>query len=265
MSDKFEQRIIKAIDDGTNLSAADLATLIDQTQAAIVAAEEAARVASERAFDPALSNDPLVARDEMETAHLRVGRLKTLLPRLQRRLARAHEREDGKRWQQDYNRLKPKRDALAVELRDFYPTFAAKLAGLLDRIAANDVELSQLNSSRPNGASGAYLYGAELTARELGGFSRVQPSLSKQLQLPDWQQSDRLIYPPPRPSPAAAYAATLAPAYGDHRGANWWIDVELKQAAQRQESERVGQFYQDQEKRREDRANAEAEARAVPK
>jgi hypothetical protein len=109
------------------------------------------------------------------------------------------------------------------------------------------------------------LYGAELTARELGGFNREQPSLTKQLQLPDWDNSAKLLYPPPQPSIAAAYAETMAPANGDHRGANWWKDFELKQAAQRQESERVGQFYEDQEKRREDRENAEAAARAVGK
>jgi hypothetical protein len=39
----------------------------------------------------------------------------------------------------------------------------------------------------------------------------------------------------------------------------------LKQAAQREESERVADFYQAQEQQREDRANAESEARAAGK
>jgi hypothetical protein len=80
-NDNLEQRLLKAIDDD-KLSVDDLAQLINQTERGIVAAEEAARAASEAAFDPARSADPVAARDEMETAHLRVGRLKTLLPRL---------------------------------------------------------------------------------------------------------------------------------------------------------------------------------------
>jgi hypothetical protein len=263
--DQFEQRLIKAIDEGSNLSAADLAPLVDETESAIITAEADAKLAAEVAYDPTRSPDPIAARSEMENAHLRVGRLRTLLPRLRSRLQGAIDRDARARWQKDYGRAKPEKDALAEEFREFYPKFAGKLVDLLERIAACDAELSRLNQSRPAGANGAHLYGVELTARELGGFNRDTPSIIKQLQLPDWSNSAKLLYPPPRPSPAAAYAATLAPAYDDHRGADWWKTVGARHEARRTESQRVAKFYEAQEQQREDRANAEAEARAVPK
>jgi hypothetical protein len=157
--------------------------------------------------------------------------------------------------------LKPLRDTLAEELRDLYPSFATKLADLLDRIAANDDALGRLNQSRPNGPSGAHLLGAELVARELGGFSRDTPSITKHLQLPDWSDGERLLYPPPKPSPAAAYAEAMAPAYSGHRGADWWKDVEARQATERAESERAANFYEQRNKQKEDRENAEVAAR----
>jgi hypothetical protein len=262
MTDRFEEHLIKSIDDDSQLTAADLAALVNETERAIITAEADAKLAAEIAYDPARSTDPAVARTAMEDAHLRAGRLRTLLPRLRQRLQSAHDREARTRWQKDHDRLKLERDALASELAAFYPSFAAKLADLFDRIVALDSELSHLNQWGPAGARG-HLLGVELTARSLGGFDREQPSLTKQLVLPSWSDSARLLYPPPRPSAAASYAESMAPAYGDHRGANWWRDVEARQAAQRQESERVGRFYADREARREACEDAEAKARAA--
>jgi hypothetical protein len=84
VSAALEKRITTAL--AADTTSSDLATLIQETEAGIVAADAAAE--RERAFDPALSPDPGEARAAMENATFAANRLRMLLPRLQKKTLR---------------------------------------------------------------------------------------------------------------------------------------------------------------------------------
>ncbi len=79
------------------------------------------------------------------------------------------------------------------------------------------------------------LLSAELHARGLDGFTCEKASLLDSVHLLD-SESGREIWPPPQPSMAAAFAATMMPAYDRRRfSADWAKDNERRAAAQREE------------------------------
>jgi hypothetical protein len=69
---------------------------------------------------------------------------------------------------------------LAAEFREVYPEFEAKVVGLLNRMAANDAEISNLHIARSAGVK-LHLLEAELVARGLEQFTRDMPSITKEL------------------------------------------------------------------------------------
>jgi hypothetical protein len=104
-----------------------------------------------------------------------------------------------------------------------------------------------------------HLLSAELLARGLDSFSRDTPSLLTAVHLVDWD-SGREIWPPPRPSMAAAFAAAV-PVYDRRCTADWASDNERRAAAQQAERERMADFYRRLDQEQEDRENAEARER----
>ena len=243
MSAALEQRIIAALD--AEIGSNDLAALIEETEAAIIAADETAAVERERALDPALSTDPAEARAAMEDATFTANRLRTLLPRLQRRHQEVVTAERLQQWRADYEIHKVKRDTLAEEFREAYPRAVSQLVDLLARMAANDAELSQLHLRRAAGVS-LHLRSAELEARNLESFSRDAPSITTELRLPDWDHPPKMAWPPPQTSLAVLAAQGIAAL--PHPGAHWWEGREQRAAAQRAEQERVAQYYADLER-----------------
>jgi hypothetical protein len=183
-----------------------------------------------------LSPDARAAREAMQAAEFSRDRLRTVLPRLQARHLETVAAEYLTLWRADYEVLKVKRDALAAELGEVYPKVVNQLVDLLTRIRANDAELSRLHQARPSGA-GLHLAGAELVARGLEGFSRDEPSITKELQLPDWTYSAKMSWPPPQ-TPLAALVAP--PASGDSRrhSGDWWKVKEEEARVQRERQER---------------------------
>lgn len=161
-------------------------------------------------------------------------------------------------WRADYEAVKPKRDALAEELK-IYPAAVAKLVDLLGRVAANDAEIGELHRRRPAGIS-LHLDEAELVARGIERFSRNTPTILRDLQLPDWENSPKLAYPPRQPGVGAAYAASMAPAvqYDRRFSGDWWKDGDARAAEQAAESKRVADFYADQKRQHDEREDAEA-------
>ena len=146
----LERRIGTALTDGDSKSSV-IAALIDETEAAIIDAEEDVKQEQERAFDPLASPNPKAARESMEAAEFVQTWLRTALLRLQRRLRETQERESRAQWYAEYEELKSKRDGLAAEFREVYPEFEAKVVGLLSRMAANDAEISSLHFRRQSG------------------------------------------------------------------------------------------------------------------
>jgi hypothetical protein len=75
----------------------------------------------------------------------------------------------------------------------------------MGRLEAFEDELSRLHLRRPGGIS-LHLRSAEMVVRGLESFTRDQPPLSKNLRLPEFEQSDRLLFPKPRPRDMSAFA-----------------------------------------------------------
>ena len=138
-----------------------------------------------------------------------------------------HDREQAKAWLAEYDVMKRKRDALAEELLEVYPDAAINIVDLFVRIAAEEKELSALHQARPPGVM-EHLVSAELHARGLDRFTRETPSLLTSVSLFDFD-SGRQVWPPPRPSMAAAFAASMVPAYDP---ADWANNYERRAAAQ---------------------------------
>src|SRR5262249_54411289 len=115
----LEQRIGAALTDDNSESSL-IATLIDETETAIVAADENTKLEQERVFDPLVSPDPKAAHEAIQAAEFMQTWLRSALLRLQRRLRETHEREHRAKWYAEYEALKAKRDALAAEFRDVY-------------------------------------------------------------------------------------------------------------------------------------------------
>ena len=92
-SPTLETRISAALtNDGITSTAVD--ALIEETIVAIAEGEASAAEEKRHAFDPALSPDPKAARERLEDALFLVGRLKTLLPRLETFAGEQRKRED---------------------------------------------------------------------------------------------------------------------------------------------------------------------------
>ena len=179
----------------------EVVELIGQAEAAASAAGEVAQLARTQALDPALSAERVaIARHEMEDAAFRRDRMQVAVTKLGERLRelRAQE-EDQRRWQA-YEKAKAERDKLVAELKDVYPTFAARLADLACRINANDRAIEKINTrARPSGSQ--WLREAELIARDLKGFNDGTanvPRIARDLRLPafDYNRQAHNIWPP---------------------------------------------------------------------
>ena len=229
----LEQRIRTALtEDDSNSSV--IAALIAETETAIVAADEDAKLEEKRVFDPLASPDPKAAREAMQAAEFMQTWLRTALLRLQRRLRETRERERRAKWYADYEALKSRRDALAVEFCEVYTEFEAKVVDLLTRMAANDAEISNLHIARSSGVK-LHLLQAELVARGLECFSRDVPSIAKELKLPAFEPGQPLAWPS-RPQFRRAPAAPMP--YDPRFSNRWW---EAGEARRRHEEERQAQ------------------------
>jgi hypothetical protein len=250
----LEERVVAALT--ADLSSAELTALVFETEAAIDAAVENANLERKKALDPVASPDPKKARASMEDAQFFVGRLKTLLPKLERKYFAKWEAEKATRWCADCEVVESEGAKLAEELKR-YPTLAAQLADLMCRLAAFEHKLSNLHSRRPSSVK-TQISSPELVARNLKSFDREHPPLSKTLQLPEFERSDRPLFPPPQ----RRDMSMLAPVPYDPRYSADWAEANEDRATEAQaEQERVAAFYDNQARERERREKADEAAR----
>jgi hypothetical protein len=213
----LEQRIGTVLTDDNSKSPV-IAALIGETETAIVAADEDAKLEQERVFDPLASPDPKAAREAMQAAEFMQTRLRSALLRLQRRLRETQERERRAKWYAEYEALKSKRDALAAEFREVYTEFEARVVDLLIRMMTNNAEISNLHLARSSEVK-LHLLEAELVARGLESFTRDVPSIAKELKLPAFTPGQPLAWPASR----RFQGAVFGPAPYDPRFSNrWW-------------------------------------------
>lgn len=116
-----------------SITSAEINLLIDETAAAITEGEAVAAEEKQRAFDPALSPDPKSARERMEDALFKVGRLKTLLPRLEQRANEVRAQEERKFYEAKRDELQAEADAIEDELIETYCDCAERMMDMFDR------------------------------------------------------------------------------------------------------------------------------------
>lgn len=213
----LEERIAAALAKETSADA--LAKLINETHGAIAQAEADAAVAREAAFDPALTQNPQKARQAMEDAAFLVGRLHTLLPRLQRRYADVVAAEQHAAWLAEFTAAKATCDSLAAEFAEVYPRVIGQLVDLFGHITVADKKAEAINSAGSEfDGELRRLQPIELIARGLEDFSQSQPPIIKNISLPEWSQSCRTAWPPPQ----VPLGVAMAQAMGlSHPGADW--------------------------------------------
>jgi hypothetical protein len=240
----FEERLINALT--SDISADDLYTLVEETKLAITTANNEATIAKATALDPLQSPDASEARRSMEDAKFKTDRLRNLLLRLQTRLIEAGNHEDYLRWRKRFDPLKPKVDVAAEKLKAVYQKFAAELVPLLAEIEKIDVEVSQVSLAKPYHAKaatndGCFLRSVELTARGLDGFGTYGHKIME-IQLPDWEQQNKLMWPPDRHVDYSQVVPTFR-----HPGGDWWRVKEEEEARKRAEATRHEAEHQQQE------------------
>ena len=148
--------------------------------------------------------------------------------------------EYADQWSADYERVATKRDLLADEYAELYPKFVAQLVDVFSRVEALDQECSRIDGVAPSGEH-RRLRGVELTARGLENFSTHNPSITQKLQLPDWANSDRTAWPPPRPSMAAEFAMSMMPPYDPRYSADWAAAQKADNVKRQQNEARWGE------------------------
>jgi hypothetical protein len=229
----LEQRIAAALGN-PNLGSAELAELIIEVEGAAASAAELAAREHDTALDLTASSDIAAAEQAVAHARLSRDRLLTVLPKLRERLSTALNTERRDRWLEDFKRVEVQRDQ-AADMFAEYPELAARLVEIFRTAAAVDREISHINGSAPNNEH-RRLKQVELEARGLDGFTRDHPSLAKTLQLPDWEHSAKMAWPPRGPSLAVQVAAGMA--FRDHPGGDWFQESKQRTAALREEHAR---------------------------
>jgi hypothetical protein len=121
---ELEQRI-SAVLTADGVPSSVIADLLDELEGAIVDAEGVSRLEHERSLDPSVMPDPTEARRAAEDAVFVVGRLRTLLPRLESVYHAAYDAELKANWKARYDKLQIKRDALADEFEQALPLSAS--------------------------------------------------------------------------------------------------------------------------------------------
>ena len=204
MSDNLERRLASALSDDS-ITSSMLTSLIGEAGIAIADADVTAEKERTKALDPALSPDLRKARAAMEDATFAANRLRTLQPRLQKRLQHVRYVEAHDRWLESYTAVKAKRDASAEELKALYPEVVAKLTDLLTRLRAIDAEVHRVNTSKPVMAGEPWdgnmpLELTECEARGVTGFNSPDYSLDRGVRLPDFDKPGQNHWPPHQPA-----------------------------------------------------------------
>ena len=229
----IEQKVIAALAN-EHIGVAELEDLITHVEDGIKEAERNVTKQREAAFDPAISPDLSAARQQLEDATFLLGRLRTQLPRLERRLAQVIDNEQRARWLQDYNEVIARRDA-AAQAFEQYPFLVVELLKILYAVKDVDAECARVNAAAPPGEV-RRLLGVELAVRGLTAFSRLYPSIADRVVLPDLENADKTLWPPP-PSPVI-----VPPQPADVRFTADWAkqrDTQLQAAREKAERDRA--------------------------
>jgi hypothetical protein len=260
LQETLEQRIVSMLANTDAGNSDDIFGLMAEVEAAITLADH--DIAALRAKSVDITSDPDVAHQgivDAEAAKLARDRLHGAVPKLRDKLTAALRSEERERWLSDFSSVRQQRDDAVSLFRD-YPQHAKMIAQMFALAEQADKEVSRINGSAPDGEH-RRLRSVELEARDLDGFTINNPSLASTVELRDWENAGRKLWPC-TPSLAAQYAA-LSVAVPYHPGA-LWSDPEV-QAQRRAEKEKqnreIGEHYQRMTAEQEDRINREERER----
>jgi hypothetical protein len=183
------------------------------------------------------------------------------------RLQQVHLHERYTRWVAEFERVKPRHDAAAARLMAIYLEVQGKLVDALNEAREVDAEVKRLSSAKPHDASeadgdGRHLHTVEMVARGITEIGLHGHSIMKDLRLPSFSDPAKLAWPPPAPSLAAQFAASMI--QPPHLGANWHQEAERARAA-RDEHELAIARSSEMARQRAERDAADAEERARAK
>jgi len=193
MTAPLDKRIAAALTND-EVTSAHLQALIEEVEAALPTATTAATAARARALDPTVTN-AAVARSVAEEAAFTVQRLTAARPQLAARDAEVRAQEERDAWLPRCEAVQDEVAAAAAEFAETYRDCVARLVAAFQRAAAIDQRVQQINSSAPRGEH-RRLLGVELSARGLANFTIAVPSLAKMAQLPQFENSGRMAWPP---------------------------------------------------------------------
>jgi hypothetical protein len=217
MSTTLDKRIAAAL--ASDATSAEIAVLIPEVDAAVVAAIDGVERERIKSYDPVIV-DPHKARQSLADAEFVRDRLQAALAALQGRLQEQRAREFSAQWHGDYAQVEAESHALAAELHEVYRAAQSELVDVLTRKQACDAKVGRINGSAPPGVA-LRLREVELVARNLDGFTRDQPSITNELRFPDWDEPTKLGWPPPQTPLGVLVVQGMAAAVG-HPGDNWW-------------------------------------------
>jgi hypothetical protein len=238
----LERRIASIPTDGTgNASAAEIAEIVREAESAAQIADQAVEAERAKAMDVVRSPNVEAAHRAVSEAVLARERLRASLAKVRAKLSEAQAAEAQERWLVEFNRVKQKRDEAAAIFRG-YRELSQEIVRIFALAAEIDREIDHVNTNAPNGMH-QRLRHVENEARNVE-FSRDRPSLAATVELRDWDNSGRMLWPQRHfGSLAAAFAQSMiTPAVGAR-----WSEPEA-QAERRREIEQlqalVAGFYQ---------------------
>jgi hypothetical protein len=201
-SSNIEGRAVKALTDDA-ITSDDIAALIEEMTVEVDAAKKMAALTKAQAFDPIHPPDPHAARQAWEDTEFLVGRLQTLLPRLQSRLQSVHSQELVAAYVTKRDELQPESDALAKELEDTYRSCAETLIAVFTQARDFEARARQALPPLPAGVT------------PLRSFDPALTRLLEKTQLFDFD--GKQVWPPPTSLDATFVASMTIP----HPGGNW--------------------------------------------
>jgi hypothetical protein len=254
----LQQRLGRVLANGANTSSDEIRDLIAEADNAAQAAHDKGQYHHDRCLS--MDCDDLVAEKNAEkAAGLERSRLEMCKPRLVEKLAAVVRSENYSRHMSDRNRVAGRRDSAAKAYRELRDIFADVLE-IFQLAAEADAEVARINAAN----LGEPLLTVECYARNIRELSRSQPSITTNTQLPDWSDSQRMLWPPRPMSLGVLVAESMAASYG-HNPAHtdqWASTRGERDEAIKAEQQRTAEYYSRQERERQEREAREDQERA---
>lgn len=135
---------------GNGLTSNDVGALIDRASKHIAECDALAAEKAATAGDASLpTRDALVAKQEGEALTFVAGRLRNLVPTLDRRLASERDGEDQARRSEQYDQAQHRVAEIVARVRKDYPKAVATLVDLVGEIQKADAIVADANRNIP--------------------------------------------------------------------------------------------------------------------